>query len=169
MTTLKRSLFLGAFFLLALPPAPSHAVSTVKHQPPKVVFKGGGSTMQFNQGIMPRLVKVATKLRRQVMVTSGWRSVSYNRKIGGAKRSAHLTGNAVDIRQQSNPRGLAVQVNSTGLFSQVLWNSCRPHVHLAVDRSGHFDECGKIKGRQKPSKVKGQKKKPKNPKKRPRR
>jgi hypothetical protein len=37
-----------------------------------------------------------------VTVTSTCRSVSRNRRVGGARRSWHLTGNAVDVRVRGN-------------------------------------------------------------------
>jgi hypothetical protein len=40
-----------------------------------------------------------------VTVTSTCRSVSRNRRVGGARRSWHLTGNAVDVRVRGNVRG----------------------------------------------------------------
>lgn len=32
-----------------------------------------------------------------ITITSGWRSVSYNEKIGGARNSQHVLGNAIDF------------------------------------------------------------------------
>lgn len=32
-----------------------------------------------------------------ICIRSGWRSLAYNRKIGGAMRSQHILGNAIDL------------------------------------------------------------------------
>ena len=35
--------------------------------------------------------------KNKIKITSGWRSASYNRSIGGASKSAHITGRALDF------------------------------------------------------------------------
>jgi len=45
-----------------------------------------------------RLERVRTQLgNRGITITSGWRDAVTNRKVGGARLSRHLTGQAVDI------------------------------------------------------------------------
>ena len=44
----------------------------------------------FRKGILP--------LNYHIHVSSGWRSESYNLRIGGARFSNHVTGHAIDIR-----------------------------------------------------------------------
>ena len=38
------------------------------------------------------------KLKRAIVITSGWRSVQHNKNVGGASRSQHLYGKAADIK-----------------------------------------------------------------------
>lgn len=45
-------------------------------------------------------------------VTSGWRSVQYNKKVGGAKSSLHLNGQAVDVTW----KGFAAKSEQTAQF-----------------------------------------------------
>jgi len=40
---------------------------------------------------------------RPVTITSGYRTSSYNRKVGGVRRSQHLLGKAVDIKVKGIP------------------------------------------------------------------
>lgn len=42
-----------------------------------------------------------------VRVTSGWRPEPYNKRIGGASKSYHIKGKAIDI---SDPKGLAYEI-----------------------------------------------------------
>lgn len=39
----------------------------------------------------------------QVIITSAWRSVSYNKKIGGEPLSKHTLGQAIDFYVQNSP------------------------------------------------------------------
>lgn len=64
--------------------------------------------------ILKNLYNVAVKLQnyrstifqnRSILITSGWRSALYNKKIGGSKNSFHKVGLAVDF----NVKGLSPQ------------------------------------------------------------
>lgn len=52
--------------------------------------------------ISTELVKVLESIRNKfaapVTINSGWRSPSYNKKIGGAAKSQHMYGTAADIK-----------------------------------------------------------------------
>ena len=62
------------------------------------------------------------KLRRPIIVTSGYRCPELNKLVGGAKNSQHVLGQAVDIHVQGmSPRTLAEFVTRTGLvFDQMI-------------------------------------------------
>ena len=51
--------------------------------------------------IAPELVDILHEIREHfnspVMITSGYRTESHNKKVGGAKKSMHLDGRAADI------------------------------------------------------------------------
>jgi len=49
------------------------------------------STILMSLDILRELVK------RPFTITSSYRSISYNKKVGGAKHSQHRTGKAVDV------------------------------------------------------------------------
>lgn len=53
-------------------------------------------------GIDPQMVEMLDELRERcgfpIVISSGYRCAKHNQAIGGAKRSAHVEGYAVDIR-----------------------------------------------------------------------
>lgn len=54
-----------------------------------------------------RLLWILTAVRehfaKPVIITSGYRCETYNRKVGGAAKSMHLTGKAVDFQVRDVP------------------------------------------------------------------
>lgn len=59
--------------------------------------KDGSDPVCVDGNLVPILECVRSKFGKPVMVTSGYRTPSYNRKIGGAKFSQHMYGRAADI------------------------------------------------------------------------
>lgn len=51
------------------------------------------------------LEPVRARVGRSISVISGWRTEAHNDKVGGAEDSAHLTGEAADIRS-GDPKAL---------------------------------------------------------------
>ena len=51
----------------------------------------------INMEVKVKLLRVATRMGRELTVNSGYRSPEYNRRIGGAKRSQHMSGYAIDV------------------------------------------------------------------------
>ena len=53
-------------------------------------------------GMNPKLIELLQELRnklgKSISITSGYRCPNHNAKVGGAKRSQHVLGNAADIR-----------------------------------------------------------------------
>lgn len=71
------------------------------------------------------------KIGKPIIITSGYRTVSHNAKVGGAKYSYHTRGMAADIKSNSiKPKELAKVLNS------IVPNSCGIIVY---DNWVHFD------------------------------
>lgn len=61
------------------------------------VCKEGKNEVLYDVRLIDMLQKVRAKVGKPVYVVSGYRSPSYNTKVGGAKNSYHLRGEAADI------------------------------------------------------------------------
>ena len=51
----------------------------------------------INMEVKVKLLRTATRLGRELTINSGYRSPEYNRRIGGASRSQHMSGYAIDV------------------------------------------------------------------------
>lgn len=65
-------------------------------------------------------------------IVSGYRTPPHNRRVGGAARSRHLHGDAVDLRAGSVSTGEAVAAGFTGIGTRNGWPT---HVDLRPSRA----------------------------------
>lgn len=80
---------------------------------------GGGGKIRWaaNSGCLDpglRAVISAASAYGSITVNSTCRSHSHNRRVGGAKRSKHLTGDAVDFRVHGNAGAVLAYLRSSG-------------------------------------------------------
>ena len=66
------------------------------HEPTKLEYKNATELLSRVDTLIKRYNK-ATKKNFISVITSGYRTLSHNAKIGGAKASYHSTGEAVDL------------------------------------------------------------------------
>lgn len=79
----------------------------------------------------------------RVEITSGWRPLAINRKVGGAKRSLHSTGRAVDIADTTGILKCAILCHFKLLLEYGLWMEdfdatpgwCHLDTGIRLDRS----------------------------------
>jgi zinc D-Ala-D-Ala carboxypeptidase len=79
-----------------------------------------------------------------IYISSGYRSAALNKKIGGARNSQHMTGEAMDIDMDGHSHVSNVQVfnyiRENLVFDQLIWeygNSSTPDwVHVSYSTSG---------------------------------
>lgn len=55
------------------------------------------STTLINSDLVSHLQKIRNHFKKPVVINSGYRCASHNRRVGGARYSQHLFGNAADI------------------------------------------------------------------------
>lgn len=71
----------------------------------------GCNSGSVNQQLLDKLQIVRNKFGKGMIVTSGYRCATHNLKIGGASKSQHLTGNAIDIScTNSSDRAVLVRL-----------------------------------------------------------
>lgn len=60
--------------------------------------KDGSKTVLIDYELVEKLQKLRDAVKKPVTITSGYRSVAYNKKCGGIATSNHLLGKATDIK-----------------------------------------------------------------------
>ncbi len=79
----------------------------------------GTDECNMDEEFMERLVTLRYKFNKPMVISSGYRSSSYNQVIGGARNSPHLYGKAVDVLVSGKAAhkliGLAIQHGFTGI------------------------------------------------------
>jgi uncharacterized protein YcbK (DUF882 family) len=85
-----------------------------------------------------RLVVMLEDLRaalgRPVVITSGYRCHAHNKAIGGAPRSLHMLGRAVDIKSQAKQTELAEikKIAAEIGFYEILPDTGKNYIHLSL-------------------------------------
>lgn len=91
-----------------------------------------GTPIVFVDESLAVILEIARKtIKKPIIITSGYRTVSHNAKVGGAKYSYHTRGMAADIRADGmKPKELAK------VLDKIVPNSCGIIVY---DSWVHFD------------------------------
>ena len=95
--------------------------------------KDGSHLVKVDSKLVDKLQKLRDRLGKPVIITSGYRTAAHNKKVGGAPKSQHLYGTAVDIKvngmtpKQILPHAEAVGFTGIGLYSG--------HIHVDVRKN----------------------------------
>lgn len=65
--------------------------------------KDGSNPIFLDTELVELLQKIRDHFNRSVTITSAYRTVAYNKKIGGSTNSQHLYGRAADIQVKDTP------------------------------------------------------------------
>ena len=105
--------------------------------------RGGGDVVLIDDRLVSALEALRRRFGRPVLVSSGYRSLAYNTKIGGAKNSQHMKGTAADVRMTGvAARDMAVAAEDAlasmgiaggvGLYEYSGANASRSFCHVDV-------------------------------------
>ena len=82
-----------------------------------------------------------------IHVNSGFRSKTVNAKIGGAKNSQHMTGEAADITSDDNARLFKI-IRDNFVFDQLIWeggdDTAPAWIHVSFKTQGNRNEVLKM-------------------------
>ena len=69
--------------------------------PREIACKGTGSVL-INEAALDKLQALRDRLGKPLVITSAYRSPEHNKRVGGAKNSRHMKGDAFDIRMDNH-------------------------------------------------------------------
>lgn len=80
------------------------------------------------------IVTIAQKTKCNIVITSGYRSIPHNRRVGGSPRSYHITGRAIDFFSTNCKRiELYRKIKALKLdLEELITYKKRGHTHIAV-------------------------------------
>lgn len=77
--------------------------------------KDGSNLVKVDKNLLNKLQSLRDRIKRPIIITSGYRTESHNRKVGGSKNSQHLYGKAVDIKVSGmSPQTLLKHAEAVG-------------------------------------------------------
>ena len=88
--------------------------------------KDGSQLVKIDSELLDKLQKLRDEIGKPIIINSGYRTEEYNKKVGGAKKSYHMQGKAVDIRVNGmKPKEIAkvaekIGFNGVGVYKNFL-------------------------------------------------
>jgi len=77
--------------------------------------KDGSQLVKIDEKLLVLLQRFRDKIGKPIIIHSGYRSVEYNKKVGGSPTSQHLLGTACDFSVYGmTPKQLAVVAEQVG-------------------------------------------------------
>ncbi|QDP62863.1 MAG: putative peptidase M15 [Prokaryotic dsDNA virus sp.] len=99
--------------------------------------KKKGSGAKMSKDLLLMLDDLRNKFGKPMKITSGYRSESYNKKIGGVKDSSHIKGLAVDIAcNNSRDRFMIVKLALEVGFRRIGIAETFVHLDIDTEKSG---------------------------------
>lgn len=110
----------------------------------------GSDTIRVNTTLVHTLQHIRDHFNQPVYVNSAYRTESWNTKVGGAKRSYHLTGDAVDISVAGYPPSkVAAYAYTLGVKGIIQYNTfvhldARELIYYAIDDGKTVTKVGRF-------------------------
>jgi hypothetical protein len=87
------------------------------------------------------------KIKRPIRITCGYRSPAYNTRVGGAKKSQHMEGNAVDILWDTTNVQVRIDFIQQAINAGFTGIGCYSNfVHLDIGPKRHWGPNGSFTG-----------------------
>ena len=101
----------------------------------EVKCKCGCGFCEINNELLRKLEILRRKMERPIIIESWCRCPMHNKEVGGAERSSHLEGEAVDIRcSGSRTRFLIIKYALESGFTRIGTYKNRKIIHLDVSK-----------------------------------
>lgn len=91
-----------------------------------------GSYIPISKELLRKLEMLRSKVNRKMIITSGYRSISYNKKVGGATNSQHLYGKAADVIVQGVSKYKLQRMAREVGFTYTKIYANMPHIHMDI-------------------------------------
>jgi hypothetical protein len=85
---------------------------------------------------LPRLVLLQREFGQKMIITSGYRSPELNRSVGGARRSLHMSGSAVDISAGAAARNRIESIARRIGFDEIIQYPSQNFIHVGLRIGG---------------------------------
>lgn len=77
--------------------------------------------LELAAGLVPKLETLRSLIHRPLPIVSGYRCAEHNARVGGARRSTHLVGQAVDLAKGLATVSQAAAAGFTGIGFRGPW------------------------------------------------
>ena len=95
--------------------------------------KGTGE-LKMMEEFMDKLILLRETIKQPLVISSGYRTPEYNKRIGGSSKSAHILGKAVDVvcsgEKAYNIVKLGLEIGFTGIGIQQRGEHSKRFIHL---------------------------------------
>jgi hypothetical protein len=95
----------------------------------------GAGYFEVKSDVWIGIFRVARRMGRRFIINSGYRSPAYNASVGGATRSMHMSGLALDVNMTGVNRDLFIEYASQEGFTGIGTYSTFIHVDRRDGRS----------------------------------
>jgi len=101
------------------------------------VCKEGKHEVLYDPLLIRLLQNIRDELGKPIIINSGYRSIEYNRKVGGSPKSQHLYGKAVDVKVSG------VSSKSIALITEMIADVMGIEIGIGIyDTFVHIDTRG---------------------------
>lgn len=100
--------------------------------------KDGADEIYIDSDLVSKLELLREYVDCAIVITSGYRTTTYNKKVGGADNSYHVKGKAADITcKKFNPTEIGLVAAALGFKGVIIYKN---FTHVDVREGRYFDD-----------------------------